>query len=135
MIRTPVAAPAATPAAAPAAAAALAALGHEARLGIFRVLVRAGDEGLPVYGIQERVGGTPRSTLAHHLQTLVQAGLVAQTKVGAEVLNHANYDAVRVLISYLTDECCADAAACGPVGPDDGPLGTMGREGERSPHR
>lgn len=134
MIRTPVAAPAAAPAAA-AAAAALAALGHEARLGIFRALVRAGDEGLPVYGIQERVGGTPRSTLAHHLQTLVQAGLVAQTKVGAEVLNHANYDAVRGLIAYLTDECCVDAAACGPVGPDDGPPGIMGREGAPSPHR
>ena len=132
MTRTPVAAPTA-PAAAPAAA--LAALGHEARLGIFRALVRAGDEGLPVYGIQERVGGTPRSTLAHHLQTLVQAGLVAQTKVGAEVRNRANYGAVRGLIAYLTDECCADAAERGAAEPDDGLLGSMGQEGESLPHR
>lgn len=99
----------------PRAASALAALGHEARLEIFRALVRAGDEGLPVYQIQERLGGMPRSTLSHHLQTLVQAGLVAQRKVGAEVLNRAEFAAMRGLVSYLTDECCVDAAACAPA--------------------
>ena len=99
-----------------AAAAALAALGHEARLEIFRVLVRAGDAGLPVHQVQERLGGMPRSTLAHHLQALVHAGLVAQAKVGAEVLNRADYDAMRGLVTYLTEECCVDGEACGPAG-------------------
>jgi ArsR family transcriptional regulator, arsenate/arsenite/antimonite-responsive transcriptional repressor len=108
------------PIAAPSAATALAALGHEARLEIFRALVRAGDDGLPVYLIQERLGGMPRSTLAHHLQTLVQAGLVAQRKVGAEVVNRAQFAAMRDLVSYLTDECCVDAAACAPVGASAG---------------
>jgi ArsR family transcriptional regulator, arsenate/arsenite/antimonite-responsive transcriptional repressor len=98
----------------PRAANALAALGHEARLEIFRALVRAGDDGLPVYLIQERLGGMPRSTLAHHLQTLVQAGLVAQRKVGAEVVNRAEFAAMHALVSYLTDECCEDASACAP---------------------
>ena len=94
--------------------AALAALGHEARLAIFRILVRAGDDGLPVHRIQERLGGMPRSTLAHHLQMLVQAGLVAQAKVRSEVVNRADYDAIRRVIAYLTDECCADVDTCGP---------------------
>ena len=94
-----------------AAADALAALGHEARLAIFRALVRAGDEGLPVHQVQERLGGMPRSTLAHHLQMLVQAGLVWQRKTGAEVVSHADYGAIRGLVAYLTEECCADA--CG----------------------
>jgi len=100
----------------PRAATALAALGHEARLEIFRALVRAGDDGLPVYLIQERLGGIPRSTLAHHLQALVQAGLVAQRKVGAEVVNRAEFGAMRDLMAYLTDECCADVATCAPGG-------------------
>ena len=91
------------------AADALAALGHEARLAIFRALVRAGEAGLPVHRIQERLGGMPRSTLAHHLQMLVQAGLVAQRKVGAEVVNHAEFAAMRALVAYLTEECCAEA--------------------------
>jgi ArsR family transcriptional regulator, arsenate/arsenite/antimonite-responsive transcriptional repressor len=93
---------------APAAAAALAALGHEARLEIFRVLVRAGDGGLPVHRIQERLGGMPRSTLAHHLQALAQAGLLAQRKIGAEVVSHAEYGVMRALVDYLVGECCAD---------------------------
>lgn len=88
---------------------ALAALGHEVRLAIFRALVRAGDEGLPVHQVQERLGGMPRSTLAHHLQMLVQAGLVWQRKAGAEVVSHADYAAIRGLVAFLTEACCADA--------------------------
>lgn len=98
------------------AADALAALGHEARLAIFRALVRAGDAGLPVHRIQERLGGMPRSTLAHHLQALVLAGLVRQDKVGAEVVNRADFRAMRTLVSYLSEECCADACASGLAG-------------------
>lgn len=92
-------------------ACALAALGHDARLEIFRALVRAGEAGLPIYAIQERLGGMPRSTLAHHLQMLVQADLVSQRKLGAEVLTTASYETVRSLVAYLTDECCVDASA------------------------
>jgi ArsR family transcriptional regulator, arsenate/arsenite/antimonite-responsive transcriptional repressor len=87
----------------------LAALGHEARLAIFRALVRAGDAGLAVHEVQEQLGGMPRSTLAHHLQTLARAGLVAQRKVGAEVVNVAAFDAMRALVGYLTEACCVDA--------------------------
>lgn len=87
---------------------ALAALGHEARLAIYRLLVRAGDDGLAVHQVQERVGGMPRSTLAHHLQTLVRAGLVVQRKTGAEVVNVAAFDHMRQLVGYLTEACCLD---------------------------
>jgi DNA-binding transcriptional ArsR family regulator len=85
---------------------ALAALGHDARLSIFRLLVRAGDEGMIVGDIVARLGLAP-STLAHHLSTLVAAGLVIQERRGREVVNRADYDAMRRTIGYLTDECCA----------------------------
>ncbi len=101
-----------------AAAAALSALGHEARLDIFRTLVRAGDGGLPVHALQERLGGMPRSTLAHHVQSLVQAGLVHQRKVGAEVLNRADFAAMRALVAYLSDECCTDVVLEPPFDAD-----------------
>lgn len=87
---------------------ALAALGHEARLAIYRLLVRAGDGGLAVHQVQERIGGMPRSTLAHHLQMLVRAGLVVQRKAGAEVVNVAAFDHMRALVGYLTEACCVD---------------------------
>lgn len=84
---------------------ALAALGHDARLSIFRLLVKAGESGLRVGDIGEHLGLAP-STLAHHLSTLVDAGLVFQEKQGREVFNRVDYPAVQRVVSFLTSECC-----------------------------
>lgn len=84
---------------------ALGALGHEVRLSIFRLLVRAGDEGLIVGEINQHLGIAP-STLAHHLSTLVDAGLVVQEKRSREVVNRANYAVMRGTLDFLTAECC-----------------------------
>lgn len=85
---------------------ALAALGHDARLSIFRLLVRAGEEVLRVGDIGAHLGLAP-STLAHHLSTLVEAGLVLQERHGREVINRADYPAMRRVLDFLTSECCA----------------------------
>jgi len=63
---------------------ALAALGHEARLTIFRLLVRAGDEGLSITQIATHLD-MAASTLAYHLKSLVEAGLVRQEKQGRHI--------------------------------------------------
>ncbi|WP_299622873.1 helix-turn-helix transcriptional regulator [Pelagibius sp.] len=84
---------------------ALAALGHEARLDIYRLLVRAGEEGLNVGDIGDHLK-MPASTLAHHLSTLVSADLVIQERRGREVVNRADYDAMRRTVGFLTDKCC-----------------------------
>jgi ArsR family transcriptional regulator, arsenate/arsenite/antimonite-responsive transcriptional repressor len=89
---------------------ALAALGHDARLSIFRLLVKAGKEGLRVSDIGEHLGLAP-STLAHHLSTLVDAGLVLQEKHGREVYNMVDYPAMRRTVDFLTSECCAGVSA------------------------
>ena len=88
---------------------ALAALGHDARLSIFRLLVKAGDDGLRVSDIGEHLGLAP-STLAHHLSTLVDAGLVLQERQGREVFNRVDFPAMRGLVSFLTSECCSGVA-------------------------
>jgi len=84
---------------------ALAALGHEARLAIYRLLVRAGEGGLNVGEIGAHLK-IPASTLAHHLATLVAAGLVIQERHGRAVVNRADYDAMRRTVGFLTDKCC-----------------------------
>ena len=84
---------------------ALAALGHETRLAIYRLLVKAGDEGLNVGEIGRHLGTAP-STLAHHLGALVDAGLVIQERHGREVVNRADYDAMRLTVAFMTAECC-----------------------------
>ena len=88
---------------------ALAALGHDARLSIFRLLVKAGDEGLRVGDIGTHLG-LAASTLAHHLSTLVDAGLVVQDKQGREVFNRVDFPAMRRVLGFLTSECCTGVA-------------------------
>lgn len=84
---------------------ALSALGHEARLAVFRLLVKAGPEGLLVGEISDHLGIAP-STLSHHLKALVGAKLVIQEKRGREVVNLPNFKMMRATMSFLTDQCC-----------------------------
>ena len=84
---------------------ALASLGHEARLSMYRLLVRAGYDGLNVGEIGEQLD-LPASTLGHHLRALVKSGLVIQEKRGREVINKPNFDAMERMLAYLTEECC-----------------------------
>src|SRR2546428_3357341 len=68
-------------AAAPRAAAMSAAVGHEARVRIVRLLLAAHPDGLVAGEIQQELG-IPASTLSHHLDALETAGLIAQRREG-----------------------------------------------------
>jgi len=92
----------------------LEALGNPTRLKIYRVLVRAGDQGLPVGQIQTRLA-IPASTLSHHCKRLIETGLVIQERQATTLICRANYPGMQALIGYLVDECCADSA-CRPAG-------------------
>ena len=91
------------------AAESLAALGSETRLEIFRLLVRAGPEGLTVGEVQ-RFTAIPASTLSHHLAALSRAGLVQQERRGREIICRPDYPRMRGVIGFLTDQCCAGVA-------------------------
>ncbi len=93
------------------ASAALSALGNEVRLRIFRLLVRAGEEGLIIGDIVRHTGLAP-STLAHHLGALVQARLVVQERRGREIVNRADFAAMRRTLDYVAAECCLGVAIC-----------------------
>lgn len=95
------------------AASQLEALGNPIRLRLYRVLVRAGGEGLPVGRIQEKLG-IAASTLSHHVKRLVDTGLVTQERQATTLICRAQYPAMQSLIGYLADECCADGT-CPPA--------------------
>lgn len=80
-------------------------LGNTTRLSIFRLLVKAGNEGLPVGIIQENLG-IPGSTLTHHIKRLVQVGLIKQRRESRILHCEPQLDAVRELADYLISECC-----------------------------
>lgn len=83
----------------------LAELGNVARLRIFSLLVRAGDDGLTVGEVQ-RALGLPASTLAFHLRGLVGAGLVGQERLGREVRCRPDFARLNAAFAYFRDECC-----------------------------
>src|SRR5260221_12387917 len=97
-----------------AAIAALGALAQETRLGLFRLLVPRGPEGLPAGAIAEELGVAP-SSLSFHLQQLLHAGLVTQRRLGRQLIYAAEYGAMTDLIAYLTENCCGRGISCAPV--------------------
>ena len=96
------------------AAAHLEALGNPTRLKAYRLLVRAGEGGLTVGKLQDRLD-IAASTLSHHLKTLVAVGLVTQTREGTTLICHTNYPMMRGLIEYMLEECCVEGT-CPPGG-------------------
>jgi len=82
-----------------------AALGHEVRLSIVRLLLSANPHGLVVGEIQEDLE-IPPSTLSHHLDALQREGLVAVTREGKYLRYRADAGGLRELLAFLYAECC-----------------------------
>lgn len=88
----------------------MAALGNETRLGIYRLLVRAGQGGLPVSEVKSRLE-IPASTLSHHLHRLIRVGLVQQERQGTTLICRADYSVMQATFEVFARECCADDGA------------------------
>jgi len=97
---------------------ALGALAQEHRLAAFRLLVQAGEDGLPAGVIAETLG-VASSSMSFHLAALAHAGLVTQRRQSRLIIYTANYPAMNGLMGYLTENCCGgipctDETACCP---------------------
>lgn len=94
---------------------ALSALAHEGRLNVFRLLVRAGPEGMAAGDIARATGMLP-NTLSTNLNILSGAGLVASRREGRSIIYSAAYDHMRELLAFLIEDCCAgNPAICAPL--------------------
>lgn len=87
------------------AATQLAALGHATRLAVFRLLVRAGPEGLSAGLIAERLE-LPPATLSFHLASLTRAGLLHSRQESRFIHYAVDFAAVDGLLAYLVEDCC-----------------------------
>ncbi|WP_261845027.1 ArsR/SmtB family transcription factor [Aliamphritea ceti] len=83
----------------------LAELGHTTRLAVFRLLVKAGRDGLPVGDIQKHLD-VAGPTLSHHINRLKGVGLLTQRREGRTLYCIAELDALRELTGFLESECC-----------------------------
>ncbi len=92
-----------------------AALSQETRLWVFRILVQAGPDGLSAGEIADSLGSR-QNTMSSHLKLLYAAGLIDSRRNGRSVIYTAKYSAVRELVLFLMEDCCAgDASVCRPV--------------------
>jgi ArsR family transcriptional regulator len=87
---------------------ALGALAHETRLSVFRMLVKAGPEGMIAGAIAE-LRSVPPSTMSHHLATLERAGLVRSERESRLIRYRADYASMRRLLAFLMQDCCQGA--------------------------
>jgi len=83
----------------------LAALGHESRLSVFRLLVEAGPSGMNASAIGETLGLAP-ATLSFHLSHLSRVGLIEGTRESRFIHYSARFDTMDELLAFLTRNCC-----------------------------
>jgi ArsR family transcriptional regulator, arsenate/arsenite/antimonite-responsive transcriptional repressor len=94
---------------------ALSALAHPGRLEVFRLLVKAGPEGMAA-GEIARATASLANTLSTNLNVLAGAGLVSSRRDGRSIIYAAGYDRMRELLAFLMEDCCGgNAEICAPL--------------------
>lgn len=76
------------------------------RLDVYRLLVKAGPQGLVAGDIGTALD-VPPTNLSFHLKALTHAQLVSVVQEGRYQRYRANLTLMQELIVYLTAECCA----------------------------
>jgi DNA-binding transcriptional ArsR family regulator len=95
----------------------LSALAQDSRLAVFRLLVKAGPDGLAAGEIARSLATTP-NTLSAQLTILANAGLVTSRRDGRSIIYAADYDGMSEMLLYLVEDCCQGRAeVCAPLAP------------------
>ena len=93
----------------------LSALAQDNRLAVFRLLVKAGREGLAAGEIARALEITP-NTLSAQLAVLTNAGLATSRREGRSIIYAADYEGMSQLLIYLMEDCCQGRAeVCAPL--------------------
>lgn len=94
---------------------AFAALSQETRLDVFRLLVKAGTQGLAAGEIAEKLG-VRQNTMSANLSVLLNAGLVRNERQGRSIRYFSDFESVRGLLAFLMEDCCGGRPEiCQPV--------------------
>ncbi|MBL6852153.1 MAG: helix-turn-helix transcriptional regulator [Alphaproteobacteria bacterium] len=93
----------------------LSALAQDARMDVFRLLVKAGPQGLAA-GEIARTLDTPANTMSAQLLVLTNAKLIKARRDGRSIIYAVDYAAMSDLLIFLTEDCCGGRAEmCAPL--------------------
>lgn len=87
----------------------LSALGHEGRLSIFRLLVRAGPQGLPAGEVARRTNQL-QNTTSSNLGVLSNVGLVSTRREGRSIIYAVTHTRFSEALEFLTENFFEDDA-------------------------
>ncbi|MEM6712614.1 MAG: metalloregulator ArsR/SmtB family transcription factor [Pseudomonadota bacterium] len=94
---------------------AFSALSQRPRLEAYRLLVKAGEVGMPAGAISDALE-MRQNTMSANLAVLLQAGLVRREREGRSIRYFADFDAMQGLLGFLLEECCGgQPELCQPV--------------------
>jgi len=93
----------------------LSALAQDSRLEVFRLLVKAGPEGLAAGEIARSLDTAP-NTLSAQLLLLANAGLIRARREGRSIIYAVDFAAMSELLIFLTEDCCGGRSEiCAPL--------------------
>jgi len=97
------------------ALAGLSALAHDGRLSIFRLLVKAGPDGVAAGDIARKLATQP-NTLSAQIERRPSSGLVRARRQGRSIIYTVDFAAMSDLLLFLTKDCCGGRAEiCAPL--------------------
>ncbi len=93
----------------------LSALAHDGRLAIFRLLVKAGPDGMAAGDIARKLDTQP-NTMSAQLLVLSNAGLAHARRDGRSIIYAVDFDRMAALLLFLTRDCCGGRPEiCAPL--------------------
>ena len=93
----------------------LSALAHEGRLAVFRILVKAGPDGMAAGNIARKLD-TAANTMSAQLLLLSNAGLIRARREGRSIIYAVDFEQMSRLLLFLTEDCCGGRAEiCAPL--------------------
>jgi DNA-binding transcriptional ArsR family regulator len=93
----------------------LSALAQDSRLEVFRLLVKAGPDGMAAGDIARKLK-TAANTMSQQLLILSNAGLIRARRDGRSIIYAIDFDAMSGLLVFLTEDCCGGRPeVCAPL--------------------
>lgn len=84
---------------------ALSAIAHPSRLEVFKLLVRAGEAGLPA-GDVSRGLAAQQNTVSTQLAILTRSSLIRARRDGRSIIYSVDYATFSDLLGFLVEDCC-----------------------------